>query len=174
MTQLAYNVFPEGCILITDGLFLPRCAVHLSSGNTAATAMKILDPHLKDGVHEWRDGKRLVKEGFKLYLEGTDTLAGRCVARISDTIRSNLLGRLSVVTLDACVRNFSRFTGCSLGEAIKCVTFNPARCLGIENRKGTLRPDADADLVILNRSGNVLSTWVTGKEVWKNSISCTW
>lgn len=42
-------------------------------------AMKILDPHLKDGVHEWRDGKRFVKEGDKLYLEGTDTLAGRSV-----------------------------------------------------------------------------------------------
>jgi len=90
-----------------------------------------------------------VKEGAKLYLEGTDTLAG------------------SVVTLDTCVRNFSRFTGCSLGEAIKCVTFNPARCLGIENRKGTLRPGADADLVILDRNGIVLSTWVRGKEVWK-------
>lgn len=41
--------------------------------------MKLLDPNLKDGVHEWRDGKRFVKEGDKLYLEGTDTLAGRCV-----------------------------------------------------------------------------------------------
>ena len=40
-------------------------------------AMKILDPHLRDGVHEWRDGKRFVKEGDRLYLEGTDTLAGR-------------------------------------------------------------------------------------------------
>jgi hypothetical protein len=39
--------------------------------------MKILDPNLKDGIHEWRDGKRFVKEGEKLYLEGTDTLAGR-------------------------------------------------------------------------------------------------
>ena len=43
--------------------------------------MKILDPHLHDGVHEWRDGKRFVKEGDKLYLEGTDTLAGRYVSR---------------------------------------------------------------------------------------------
>ncbi|KAI0827641.1 Metallo-dependent hydrolase [Trametes gibbosa] len=127
--RLAYTAYPEGCILITD-------------------AMKILDPHLKDGVHEWRDGKRFVKAGDKLYLEGTDTLAG------------------SVVTLDKCVRNFSRFTGCSLGEAIRCATFNPARCLGLENRKGTLRPGADADLVVLDRQGKVLSTWVAGKEVW--------
>jgi N-acetylglucosamine-6-phosphate deacetylase len=41
--------------------------------------MKILDPNLHDGIHEWRDGKRFVKEGDKLYLEGTNTLAGRSV-----------------------------------------------------------------------------------------------
>ncbi|KAJ7018349.1 carbohydrate esterase family 9 protein [Mycena alexandri] len=127
--RLAYSAFPDGCILITD-------------------AMKVLDPSLRDGVHEWRDGKRFVKEGDKLYLEGTNTLAG------------------SVVTLDKCVRNFSRFTGCSLGEAIKCATFNPAKCLGIENTKGTLRAGADADLVVLDRQGNVVSTWVKGRQVW--------
>ncbi|KAF8911498.1 hypothetical protein CPB84DRAFT_1761978 [Gymnopilus junonius] len=127
--RLAYSCHPDGCILITD-------------------AMKILDPNLKDGVHEWRDGKRFVKEGDKLYLEGTTTLAG------------------SVVTLDKCVRNFSRFTGCSLGEAIKCATYNPAKCLGIEDKKGTLRPGAHADFVVLDRQGIVLSTWVRGKQVW--------
>ncbi|KAI0821138.1 Metallo-dependent hydrolase [Irpex lacteus] len=127
--RLAYSAYPEGCILITD-------------------AMKILDPNLKDGIHEWRDGKRFIKEGDKLYLEGTDTLAG------------------SVVTLEKCVRNFTRFTGCSLGEAIKCATYNPAKCLGIENKKGTLRPGADADLIVLDRKGYVQSTWVKGKEVW--------
>ncbi|TFK74577.1 Metallo-dependent hydrolase [Pluteus cervinus] len=130
--RLAYSAYPEGCILITD-------------------AMKILDPNLRDGVHEWRDGKRFVKEGDKLYLEGTTTLAG------------------SVVTMDTCVRNFSRFTGCSLGEAIKCATYNPAKCLGIEKSKGTLRPGAHADLVVLDRHGIVLNTWVRGKEAWARS-----
>jgi N-acetylglucosamine-6-phosphate deacetylase len=112
--------------------------------------MKILDPHLKDGIHEWRDGKKLVKEGDKLYLEGTTTLAG------------------SVVTMDKCVRNFAPFTGCSLAEAIKCATYNPAKCLGIENKKGTLRPGADADLVVLDKTGHVVSTWVKGRKVWSN------
>ncbi|RDB25489.1 N-acetylglucosamine-6-phosphate deacetylase [Hypsizygus marmoreus] len=130
--RLAYSAHPDGCIIITDG----------------NSAMKILDPHLRDGVHEWRDGQRFIKDGYKLYLEGTTTLAG------------------SVVTLDTSIRNFSRFTGCSLGEAIKCATYNPAKCLGIEHKKGTLRPGADADLTVLDRRGIVLSTWVRGKEAW--------
>ena len=50
--------------------------------------MKILDANLKDGVHEWRDGKRFVKEGDKLYLEGTDTLAGRSVPSPSPTFHT--------------------------------------------------------------------------------------
>ncbi|KAJ7209755.1 carbohydrate esterase family 9 protein [Mycena pura] len=133
--RLAYSAYPDGCILITD-------------------AMKMLDPNLRDGAHEWRDGQRIVKEGDKLYLEGTNTLAG------------------SVVTLDKCVRNFSRFTGCSLGEAIKCATFNPAKCLGIEDRKGTLRPGADADLIVLDRQGNLVSTWVKGRQVWGTDTTC--
>lgn len=41
--------------------------------------MPMLDPHKPDGVYDWRDGKRLVKTGEKLYIEGTDTLAGRQV-----------------------------------------------------------------------------------------------
>lgn len=41
--------------------------------------MKLLDPNLKNGVHEWRDGQKIVKEGERLYLEGTETLAGRFV-----------------------------------------------------------------------------------------------
>ena len=73
----------------------------------------------------------------------------------------------SIITLDACVRNFSLFTSVSLSNAIRCATYNPAKCLGIENKKGTLRPGADADLVVLDRNdGTVLSTWVAGKMVW--------
>jgi N-acetylglucosamine-6-phosphate deacetylase len=40
------------------------------------------------------------------------------------------------------------------------------RCLGIENKKGTLRAGADADLIVLDAEGVVQSTWVKGKRVW--------
>jgi len=110
--------------------------------------MHIMDPHLKDGTYDWRDGRRFIKEGVKLYLEGSDTLAG------------------SVISMDICVRNFAKFTGCGLAQAVKCATFNPAKCLGIENKKGSLRAGADADLIVLDREGNVLCTWVAGKKAW--------
>jgi N-acetylglucosamine-6-phosphate deacetylase len=45
--------------------------------------MKILDPNLKDGIHEWRDGQRFIKEDDKLYLEGTSILAGRYAALLA-------------------------------------------------------------------------------------------
>ena len=41
------------------------------------------------------------------------------------------------------------------------------RLLGIEDKKGTLRPGAHADLVVLDRQGVPLSTWVKGKEAWQ-------
>ena len=113
--------------------------------------MKVLDPSIPDGPHPWRTGgPRFIKENGRLYLEGhPETLAG------------------SVITLDACVRNLVHFTGCGLGEALRCATYNPAKCLGIQNKKGTMRPGADADLVVMDGEGNVVSTWVMGKEVWK-------
>jgi hypothetical protein len=40
-------------------------------------AVKILDPKLQDGVHEWHGGRKIVKEGDKIYLEGTTILVGR-------------------------------------------------------------------------------------------------
>lgn len=43
--------------------------------------MSMLDPHLPDGTHEWRDGRKLVKHGEQLCIAGTDTLAGRYVWR---------------------------------------------------------------------------------------------
>jgi len=46
------------------------------------------------------------------------------------------------------------------------------RCLGIEKKKGTLCPGADADLVVLSKQGRVLSTWVKGKQVYAAQSHC--
>lgn len=53
-------------------------------------------------------------------------------------------------------------------EALRFVTLNPARQLGIDHRVGSLEPDKDADFVIwsgspLDSSSRCLETWVDGQ-----------
>jgi N-acetylglucosamine-6-phosphate deacetylase len=145
------------------------------------TAMKILDPHLQDGVHDWRDGLRFYKEGDKLYLDGTTTLAGRFVyttylfctliaelqrgypRQMRSELRA-LHGLLSRSSYQMC-----NLQSCEVNKKNRCNShslIHNLRCLNIENKKGTLRAGADADLAVLDHQGNVLSTWVMGKMVW--------
>jgi N-acetylglucosamine-6-phosphate deacetylase len=72
---------------------------------------------------------------------------------------------LSNITIDQCVRNFRKFTKCSIVEAIEAATLHPAQLLGIEKSKGTLSPSADADILFLNDALEVQRVFVAGKEV---------
>ncbi len=47
--------------------------------------------------------------------------------------------------------------------AINSCTLNPARCLGIDDRKGSISVGKDADLVVLNDDYSVLQTYCFGK-----------
>lgn len=63
------------------------------------------------------------------------------------------------------VMNFWRFTDCDFAEAIHTGTLNPARLLGIDHRKGTIAPDKDADLVILDADLQVKNTIIAGEVI---------
>ncbi|GJJ77052.1 N-acetylglucosamine-6-phosphate deacetylase [Entomortierella parvispora] len=71
----------------------------------------------------------------------------------------------SVITMDACIRNFIEFTSCSVIEALEAVTLHPAVMLGIQNSKGVIQPGADADLVFLSEDLFVKRVFVAGEEV---------
>jgi N-acetylglucosamine-6-phosphate deacetylase len=73
----------------------------------------------------------------------------------------------SVLTMDKAVCNMVDKVGVSLTEAIQMATANPARCLGVESKKGSLEPGKDADIVILNKKLEVELTMVKGKVVYK-------
>ncbi|KAG0300630.1 hypothetical protein BGZ98_009031 [Dissophora globulifera] len=76
----------------------------------------------------------------------------------------------SVITLDACVRNFIKFTHCSPVEALEAVTLHPAVLLGIQETKGVIKPGADADLVFLSEDLFVKRVFVAGEEVDLDAI----
>lgn len=138
--KIAYNAHPTGLVLVTD-------------------AMKLCG--LPDGVYDWTNGERIVKNGQRLTLEGSDgKIAG------------------SSASLVSCVNNFRRWTNCSTAEAINAVTATPARMLGLQGIKGSLDSGADADLVVLGEeldpfSGNTLTVdqvWKFGTKVFDSKV----
>lgn len=68
----------------------------------------------------------------------------------------------SVLTQDCAIRNMVAMAGVSLQDAVRMASYNPARLLGLEQRKGWLRPGADADLVLLNPDATVAGAMVRG------------
>ena len=56
-------------------------------------------------------------------------------------------------------------------EAIAASTLRPARLLGVEGERGTLRPGARADLAVLDAAGRVRQTWVGGRPAYTAKTS---
>jgi N-acetylglucosamine-6-phosphate deacetylase len=99
---------------------------------------------LSDGEYEFSLGWVEVKSGVCRNAEGS--LGG------------------STILLDKGLKNINML-GFPLKEAVKMVTLNPAKLLGLESRKGNIGRGADADLVLLNRSLGIEKVIVRGREV---------
>jgi N-acetylglucosamine-6-phosphate deacetylase len=61
------------------------------------------------------------------------------------------------------VQRCMHFNGGSLLEAVRAASYNPARLLGLEERKGSIAVGKDADLVFLNPNLSVWKTMKRGK-----------
>jgi N-acetylglucosamine-6-phosphate deacetylase len=55
-----------------------------------------------------------------------------------------------------------------LEDVIACATLNPATVIGFEQRKGSIEPGKDADLVLLDDNLQVVSTMIAGEVVFQN------
>lgn len=74
----------------------------------------------------------------------------------------------SVTTMDRCVRNMVKFVDLSMQDAIKMATVNPAKVIGVDDRKGSLTRGKDADIVVLDEGLSVIMTLVEGRVVYEN------
>jgi len=68
----------------------------------------------------------------------------------------------SVLTMDRAVRNVTQFAGWTLQHAVRAATLNAARAVGLAQH-GHLSPGAEANVVVLNRDGEVKKTMVHGR-----------
>lgn len=75
----------------------------------------------------------------------------------------------SILPLDQAVRNFIKYTNCSLSEALQTVTTTPAELMNIQNERGQIQEGMIADLVMLDDSLNVKMTIARGEIVYERT-----
>lgn len=73
----------------------------------------------------------------------------------------------SVLTIDRAIKNFINNHGTALPDVIGMVSWNPARALGIEGRKGSIESGKDADMVLFNEGIEICATIVNGRLVYR-------
>jgi len=73
----------------------------------------------------------------------------------------------SYLTMNHAVGNAVEHGGLSIEEAVGLATINPARLLGIDEKKGSLGVGKDADIVIFDKKFDVKLTMIHGEVVYK-------
>ncbi len=72
----------------------------------------------------------------------------------------------SILDHPAAIKNLMAFTGCSLPEALTCLTTTPAAVLGLGAEIGRVAPGFRADLVLVTPDLQVVHTFVDGERVY--------
>ncbi len=101
---------------------------------------------LRDGISELGGQKVIIKNNTARLEDGT--LAG------------------STLRLNKAIKNFMDCTGKGICQAIKLASLNPAKELGIEKDRGSLKVGKYSDIVILDEEFNIYKTIVEGKTVY--------
>lgn len=147
--------FPIMASFVADGLHVHEAGLRLLYRAKGADHLIVItDAVSLTGVNPQQTAEREYRLGGQRIM----MKEGRAV---------NLRGTLAapLLTMEEAVKNVARFMGCSIQEAIQMATVNPAKLLGIEDRKGRLAPGRDADLVILDEALNLKGVWSKGRKV---------
>lgn len=133
--------------IIADGIHVDPAAIKLVVEVKGADKVILISDGIGDGQKVFMLG------GLKVRVKNKE-------ARLENR---KLAG--SVIGLNDAVKNMIKFAGVSLPEAVRMASLNPARVLGIENKKGSLEAGKDADIVIFDKDLKVKHTIVKGNMV---------
>ena len=142
--------------LIGDGIHLHPAILTMAFRSQPRKCILITDSiemaGLPDGIYPGHAQipRPQRKEGNRVTIDGTETLIGSCSS------------------IDECVRNLLKWSGCSLPEAVACATENVVNMLGDVSR-GMIEPGRRADFVVMDDQGQVLQTWIKGVQVYDRS-----
>lgn len=154
---IEYGYFQDGMTveIIADGIHVPADLLHLLLKIKGAERISLVTDSMRAaGMPEGPSILGGLADGQPVIVEDG-------VAKLPD--RSAFAG--SVATADRLVRTMVREAGCSIPEAVRMMTENPARVMGIARRKGSILPGKDADIVIFDDDIRVRKTIIAGKTI---------
>ena len=105
---------------------------------------------LPDGVYNLGASNGITVENGKAYIknpDGSETIAG------------------STTNLYTEFKNFMNFTGSSPKDALLTATKNPAECVGIYDKKGSIETGKDADFIVMDKNNAIKEVYVKGEKI---------
>lgn len=142
--------------IIADGIHLPPPLLKLvyKIKGASRTAL-ITDAMRATGMPPGKSILGNINNGLEVIVEDG-------VAKLLD--RTAFAG--SVATADRLVRTMVKSAAVPLPEAIQMITSTPARILGVADKKGSLIPGKDADIVLFDNDINIRMTIIKGEIIY--------
>ena len=139
------------CELICDGVHVDPVAMRLALRAKGPGGLRLITDAIAaagmgDGEYRLGESAVVVRDG-RATLPGDDVIAG------------------STLTMDAALANAVRWLGVTVEQAVAMASANPARLLGLDDRKGAIAAGYDADLAVLDEDLRACSTMVAGRWV---------
>ena len=139
------------CEIIYDGIHLHDASVEVALrtkgiGKVILVSDAMRAAGLQDGEYELGGQKVFVENGAARLESGA--LAG------------------STLNLRDAVYNMVYKKNTTIHEAVRMASLNPAKVIGIDDRKGSLEVGKDADLILFDKDINILASIVGGNTIW--------
>lgn len=138
--------------IIVDGIHVHEKAVYLLHKNKGSNHLTLVTDAMR-------------AKGLN---DGEYDLGGQMVQVINGIahLKDGTLAGSTLKMIDA-FKNCIKFLNISIEEAIKMASTNPAKNLGVSDRKGSIEIGKDADLVVLDKNLDIVMTIARGKIIYK-------
>lgn len=156
ITEAAYLLDELTVEIIADGKHLPPELLRLIVKNKPLDSICLITDSMRGAGLP--DGRSTILGSLE---NGQESIIRDGVAMLPDM--TAFAG--SVCTADRCIRTMHKLAGVPLHEAVKMMTQNPARIMGLASDRGALAEGMSADICLFDKDINIKKVFVNGRPV---------